>query len=80
MSQEDREDTTIYKVVTNQEEQYSIWPADRELPLGWTDAGFQGAREECLKHIEEVWTDMRPWSLRHKMEVAGGNVAGGGEG
>ena len=71
MSTSDREDTTIYKVVVNHEEQYSIWPADRELPLGWNDAGFQGPKADCLKHIEEVWTDMRPLSLRKKMEEAG---------
>lgn len=69
MSQEDREDTTIYKVVVNQEQQYSIWPADRELPLGWSDAGFQGTKAQCLTHIEEVWTDMRPRSLRDSMEA-----------
>lgn len=64
----DREDTTIYKVVVNHEEQYSIWPADRENPLGWSDAGKQGLKAECLAYIEEVWTDMRPLSLRKKME------------
>ena len=68
MSWEDREDTTIYKAVVNDEEQYSIWPADRELPLGWHDAGKQGLKPEVLAWIEEVWTDMRPLSLRKKME------------
>ena len=57
-----------YRVVVNHEEQYSLWPATRELPLGWRDAGKEGTREECLAHIEEVWTDMRPLSLRTKME------------
>lgn len=66
----DREDTTIYKVVVNHEEQYSIWPADRENALGWNDAGKQGTKAECLAYIEEVWTDMRPLSLRKKMEEA----------
>jgi MbtH protein len=70
MSDQDREDTTIYRVVVNHEEQYSIWPADRELPLGWKDAGKQGPKAECLAHIEQVWTDMRPLSLRKKMEEA----------
>jgi len=64
----DREDTTIYKVVVNHEEQYSIWPADRENPLGWRDAGKVGPKAECLEHIKEVWTDMRPLSLRKRME------------
>lgn len=49
-----------YKVVVNHEEQYSIWPADRDNPLGWRDAGKSGTRDECLAHIKEVWTDMRP--------------------
>lgn len=64
----DAEDTTVYKVVVNHEEQYSIWPAYRELPLGWTEAGKQGQKAECLEYIKEVWTDMRPLSLRKKME------------
>ena len=64
----DREDTTIYKVVLNHEEQYSIWPADRENPLGWNDAGKTGTKAECLEYIKEVWTDMRPLSLRKRME------------
>jgi MbtH protein len=71
MSSSDREDNTIYQVVVNHEEQYSIWPADRELPLGWTAAGKQGPKDECLAYIEEVWTDMRPLSLRKKMAEAG---------
>lgn len=61
---------TVYKVVVNHEEQYSLWPADREPPLGWRDAGKAGTREECLAHIEEVWTDMRPLSLRKAMDEA----------
>ncbi len=62
------EDRVIYKVVINHEEQYSIWPVDRENPLGWFDVGVNGSKEECLKYIGEVWTDMRPLSLRKKME------------
>jgi uncharacterized protein YbdZ (MbtH family) len=69
-SDSEHEDTTIYKVVVNHEEQYSIWPADRENALGWNDAGKTGTKEECLGHIKEVWTDMRPLSLRRKMEEA----------
>lgn len=67
----DREDTTIYQVVVNHEEQYSIWPADRELPLGWTATGPKGPKAECLEWIEQNWTDMRPKSLRDKMQAAG---------
>jgi MbtH protein len=68
MNTEEQEDTTIYKVVVNHEEQYSIWPADRENPLGWRDGGKSGTKAECLEYIKEVWTDMRPLSLRKKME------------
>lgn len=66
MYQDDKEDTTIYKVVVNHEEQYSIWPLDRENPLGWKDAGKNGLKQECLDYIKKVWTDMRPLSLRKK--------------
>jgi len=68
MNQEEREDTTIYNVVANHEEQYSIWPADRENALGWNNAGKTGTKEECLAYIKEVWTDMRPLSLTKQME------------
>lgn len=64
------EDTTIYKVVVNHEEQYSIWPANQENALGWRDVGKSGLKQECLDYIKEVWTDMRPLSLRKKMEEA----------
>ncbi|MFC8124236.1 MbtH family protein [Streptomyces sp. NPDC057302] len=57
-----------YRVVVNHEEQYSIWPAGQERPAGWDDAGHGGSREECLAHIETVWTDMRPLSLRRRIE------------
>ena len=65
---DEQEDTRIYKVVLNHEEQYSIWPADRENALGWRDAGKVGTRQECLDYIKDVWTDMRPQSLRKAME------------
>jgi MbtH protein len=68
MSREETEDSRIYKVVVNHEDQYSIWPADRENPLGWRDVGKTGLKAECLDYIKEVWTDMRPLSLRKKME------------
>jgi len=66
--EEEEDDKTIYKVVINHEEQYSIWPADRENALGWNDVGKTGLKQECLDYIGEVWTDMRPLSLRKKME------------
>jgi MbtH protein len=67
MNANDEKDNEIYKVVVNDEEQYSIWWADRENALGWHDEGKSGTKEECLAHIEQVWTDMRPLSLRQKM-------------
>ena len=67
MSDQDREDTTVYKVVVNHEEQYSIWPEDMPNPLGWKDAGKSGMKAECLEFVKEVWTDMRPLSLRTRM-------------
>jgi uncharacterized protein YbdZ (MbtH family) len=63
-----QEDTTIYKVVMNHEEQYSIWPDYKELPKGWKHVGKTALKAECLAYIKEVWTDMRPLSLRKKME------------
>ncbi len=65
----DREDTTIYDVVVNDEEQYSIWPAHKELPAGWRKAGKTGLKQECLDYVNEVWTDMRPKSLRDRMDA-----------
>jgi MbtH protein len=68
MSHDDSsEDSTVYQVVVNHEEQYSILPSDREIPLGWRAEGKTGTKAECLAHIEEVWTDMRPLSLRERM-------------
>jgi len=68
LMQNEDEDTTIYEVVVNHEEQYSIWPAHRDVPLGWKTAGKSGLKPECLDYIKEVWTDMRPLSLRKQME------------
>ncbi|GIH81081.1 MbtH family protein [Planobispora longispora] len=54
------------RVVVNDEEQYSIWWSDRELPPGWSATGFEGPRQECLDHIATVWTDLRPLSVRNR--------------
>jgi MbtH protein len=59
----------VYRVVMNDEEQYSIWPVDRELPRGWREAGLSGTKAECLAYIEKVWVDMRPLSLRKRMDA-----------
>jgi MbtH protein len=66
--QRDEDDNTQYKVVVNHEDQYSIWPAHRDNAPGWRDAGKIGTKAECLSYIKEVWTDMRPLSLRKAME------------
>lgn len=60
-----------YQVVVNDEEQYSIWPDGRDVPLGWRLVGVAGTKEACLAHIETVWTDMRPASLRRALDGAG---------
>jgi MbtH protein len=64
----EKEDSRIYKVVVNLEKQYSIWFADRELPLGWKETGKNGTKAQCLSYIKEVWTDTRPLGLREKMK------------
>ena len=66
----DREDDTVYEVVVNHEEQYSIWPCDRDLPAGWRREGTSGLKAACLDHIERVWTDMRPLSARTPSDEA----------
>lgn len=71
MYQGDEEETTVYKVVVNHEEQYSIWPAHRDNPPGWNDVGKTGRKADCLAHIKDVWTDMRPLSLRKRMQELG---------
>lgn len=70
MQDDDEQDDTVYIAVMNHEEQYSIWPAHKPMPLGWRDAGKRGTKKECLDHIEVVWTDMRPLSVRKRMDAA----------
>lgn len=64
---DEQRDDGGYVVVTNSEEQYSLWPLGRELPRGWRDAGKQGPKDACLAHIDEVWADTRPLPLRQEM-------------
>lgn len=59
---------TDFVVVINDEEQYSIWPESRDVPHGWRTVGVRGDKAECLAHIERVWTDIRPLSVRRAME------------
>jgi len=68
MSNDEIEDKTTYRVVKNHEEQYSIWPAEKKIPHGWKDVGKAGPKLDCLAYVKEVWTDMRPVSLKHRME------------
>lgn len=68
MDRDQHADLTTYKVVVNHEEQYSIWPVDRENAPGWADAGKSATKAECLEYIQATWTDMRPLSLRKQME------------
>jgi MbtH protein len=76
MPRDEEEDQRTYTVVVNHEDQYSIWFADRQLPLGWREVGKQGLKSECLAYIKEVWTDMRPLSLRKQMAERAGQQGG----
>ncbi len=67
---QDTQDDVQYTVVINDEEQYSIWPTFRDVPAGWREVGVRGPKAACLEHIESVWTDMRPASLRRHMDAA----------
>jgi MbtH protein len=67
VSTDEESDLHEYQVVLNHEEQYSIWRTDRGVPVGWRTVGVRGSKDECLAHIAEVWTDMRPLSLRNEM-------------
>jgi uncharacterized protein YbdZ (MbtH family) len=68
MQDEQEDPFETYAVVVNHEEQYSIWPVEKDLPGGWRAVGKEGSKKECLDHIEQVWSDMRPLSLRQQME------------
>lgn len=70
MSAFDDDAGRLFAVVVNDEEQYSIWPADRDIPAGWHVVGDPAAKADCLVRIEELWTDMRPRSLRLRMDAA----------
>jgi MbtH protein len=70
MASDENEDNTIYHVVVNHEEQYSIWPEYKDIPNGWRAVGNSGLKQHCLDYIKNVWTDMRPLSLRKHMEQA----------
>ena len=71
----DDEDTQTYRVVVNHEEQYSIWLDSKGNPTGWRNAGKTGSKATCLDYISEMWTDMRPLSLRQQMAAAAAAAA-----
>ncbi|WP_151482118.1 MbtH family protein [Streptomyces albicerus] len=71
---DEQQDSDRYLVVLNDELQYSIWRSDTDVPEGWRAEGTAGSREECLAHIDRVWTDMRPLSLRRHMEQQAGRA------
>ncbi len=75
---DEEEDTRTYTVVMNHEEQYSIWFADQPIPAGWRTVGKVGPKAECLAYIKQVWTDMRPLSLRKWMASQAGKGGSGG--
>lgn len=66
MEDDESEEFAVYTVVVNHEEQYSIWPLDLAVPAGWREVGRTGPKTECLAYIEQVWTDMRPLSVRRR--------------
>jgi MbtH protein len=68
VASDDAEDTRLYTVLVNDEEQYSLWLADLQVPGGWRAAGKTGTKQECLDYVRTVWTDLRPLSLRKAME------------
>ena len=68
MTTDENEDARRYRVVVNYEEQYSLWPVESAVPAGWNETGFEGERGACLAHIREIWTDMRPLSLRRALD------------
>ncbi|MFH9075809.1 MbtH family protein [Streptomyces alboflavus] len=65
------DENTRYQVLRNDEDQYSLWPVDVDVPAGWQPAGKEGSEAECSAYVDEVWTDMRPRSLRERMENTG---------
>ncbi|MFI0776427.1 MbtH family protein [Streptomyces sp. NPDC021212] len=65
------DDNARYQVLRNDEDQYSLWPADLDVPDGWQPVGKEGTKDECSAYVDEVWTDMRPRSLRERMADSG---------
>ena len=66
--EEPGDDGRTFLVVVNDEGQYSIWPEELDAPRGWRATGKRGSKRECLAHVDEVWRDLRPLSLRAEMD------------
>jgi MbtH protein len=79
MTNEASESKATHIVLINDEEQYSLWPIFKKIPGGWKSVGKEGTEEECMKYVDEVWTDMRPRSLRLRMEGSRQSTAGSAE-
>ncbi len=73
MTDDATEDTRTYTVLVNDEEQYSLWLMELTIPAGWRSTGKVGSKEECLEYVRNVWTDMRPLSLRKALAEQAGN-------
>jgi MbtH protein len=67
----DETESRVFIVLKNAEEQFSLWPKGKEIPKGWTSVGMEGSEDACSKYVDEVWTDMRPLSLRKRMSAEG---------
>ncbi len=65
----DGEKSMLYIVLKNDEDQYSLWLKEKAVPAGWMAVGKEGSREECSAYVDQIWTDMRPRSLREKMDA-----------
>ncbi|MFG1478724.1 MbtH family NRPS accessory protein [Xanthobacter sp. V4C-4] len=73
------DENAVFRVVRNAEDIHSIWPLGRPVPAGWNEIGFTGTKAACLDHIEHVWTDMLPLSLRRALAAGDAEAAGGAD-
>ena len=47
---------SMHKVLLNEQGQYSLWPALKTAPSGWSQVGPIGDRDVCLGYIEQQST------------------------
>jgi MbtH protein len=57
-----------FRVLVNEEGQYSLYPEALPIPEGWRGTDIKGAQDHCFSWVEENWTDMRPLSQRGHIE------------